>query len=60
MLMKMGALEGCVYVFAFNSITSSSSQIEDNDERRRKLVMSKWAISIVSFWMDVKKILKGA
>lgn len=53
MLMKMGALEGCVYVFAFNFITSSSSHIEDNDGRRRKLVMSKWAISIVSFWMDV-------
>jgi hypothetical protein len=40
-LMKMGALEGCVCVFAFISITSSSSQIEDNDGRRRKLVMSK-------------------
>jgi len=41
MLMKMEALKGCVCVFAFNSITSSSREIEDNDGRRRKLVMSK-------------------
>lgn len=42
MLMKMEALEGCVYVFAFNSITSSSNQIEDNDDGEEEEEEGNW------------------